>query len=174
MVGARADARRTPVGAELLRRVNGFRAYLQTAGVDRAGPAQPADRFSPYLPYAIVFGLTEQWTRTVALVGAPPQTPWFWGREPYHRPVRRPHGALLVVLRGKPDAPPPPASATRLRADAAWVGGSWGGGGSSGGGGSGGGGGGSRGGGGSSGWRWAPRVAAARVAAAVAAAGSSW
>jgi hypothetical protein len=83
MVGARRMPRHTPVGAELLRRVNGFRAYLQTAGVDRAGPGQAPDRFSPYLPYAIVFGLTEQWTRTLELVGAPPQTPWYESRRSY-------------------------------------------------------------------------------------------
>jgi uncharacterized membrane protein YgcG len=82
-VGARRMPTRTPVGAELLRRVTGFRAYLAAAGVNGAGPAQAADQFSPYLPYAIVFGLTEQWTRTFALVGAPPQTPWYGGRGPY-------------------------------------------------------------------------------------------
>jgi uncharacterized membrane protein YgcG len=83
MLGARRMPRRTPMGVELLRRVNGFRAYLQMAGVDDAGPAQPLEQFSPYLPYAIMFGLTEQWTRTLALVGAPPQTPWYRGRRPY-------------------------------------------------------------------------------------------
>lgn len=41
------------------------------------------DQFSPYLPYAIVFGLTEQWTRTFALVGAPPQPSWYGGRGPW-------------------------------------------------------------------------------------------
>jgi uncharacterized membrane protein YgcG len=83
LVGARRMPTRTPVGTELLRRVSGFRTYLETAGVNRAGPAQAADQFSPYLPYAIVFGLTEQWTRTFALVGAPPQTSWYGGRDPY-------------------------------------------------------------------------------------------
>jgi hypothetical protein len=100
--------RRTPVGAELLRRVNGFRAYLQTAGADRAD-ALHADRFSPDLPYAIVFGLTEQWARTVELVGAPPQTPWFYSRGPY-----TPHrfGARMALFSSSSAAtlttPPPP------------------------------------------------------------------
>jgi hypothetical protein len=100
--------RRTPVGAELLRRVNGFRAYLQTAGADRAD-ALHADRFSPDLPYAIVFGLTEQWARTVELVGAPPQTPWFYSRGP-----NTPHrfGARMGLFSSSSAAtlttPPPP------------------------------------------------------------------
>jgi hypothetical protein len=83
MAGARRMPRRTPVGAELFRRVQGFRAYLQTAGVDGAGSAQAPAQFSSYLPYAMVFGLTEQWTRTLVLVGAPPQTPWYWSHPPY-------------------------------------------------------------------------------------------
>jgi uncharacterized membrane protein YgcG len=83
ILGARRMPTRTPVGAELLRRVTGFRTYLETAGVNHTDPAHAADQFSPYLPYAIVFGLTEQWTRTFALVGAPPHAPWYEGREPY-------------------------------------------------------------------------------------------
>jgi hypothetical protein len=47
MAGARRMPRRTPVGAELFRRVNGFRTYLQTSGVDRAGPAQARTSSSP-------------------------------------------------------------------------------------------------------------------------------
>jgi hypothetical protein len=41
-----------------LRRVDGFRAYLQTAEADHATlprvPDLDPDQFSPYLPYAIV------------------------------------------------------------------------------------------------------------------------
>jgi Predicted membrane protein (DUF2207) len=141
MLGARRMPRRTPVGAELLRRVNGFRAYLQTAGADRAD-ALNADRFSPDLPYAIVFGLTEQWARTVELVGAPPQTPWFYSRGPY-----TPHrfGARMALFSSSSAAslttPPPPPAVSGESGFGSGGSGSWGGGGSSGGGGGGGGGG---------------------------------
>ena len=109
MIGARRMPRRTPVGAELLRRVNGFRAYLQPVGVDRADPAQAADQFSPYLPYAIMFGLTEQWTRTFELVGAPPKTPWFESHRPYtpHRFHNRIHlfsSSSAAILTATPPA----------------------------------------------------------------------
>jgi uncharacterized membrane protein YgcG len=82
MVGARRMPSRTPAGAELLRRLTGFRTSLETAGVARSGPAaQAVDQFSPYLPYAIVFGLTERWTEAFALVGTAPQVPWYEGRD---------------------------------------------------------------------------------------------
>jgi uncharacterized membrane protein YgcG len=155
IIGARWMPFRTPVGAGLLRRVTGFRTYLETAGADRAGPAQAADQFSPYLPYAIVFGLSEQWTRTFELVGAPPQTPWYegWneGREPstpdlFPSRIDEFASSSAATL----SAPPP---AVRGISGFGW-GDSWSGGGSSDGGGgrfSGGGGGGSSGGGGGGG-----------------------
>jgi hypothetical protein len=82
-VRARSLPGRLPAGAELHRRVLGFRSYLSKGGADPAGPALAADQLSPYLPYAIAFGLTDQWTRAFALVGAPPQLPWYDGHQPY-------------------------------------------------------------------------------------------
>ena len=130
------------MGARLLRRVTGFRTYLETVGVDRAGPAQAADQFSPYLPYAIVFCLSEQWTRTFELVGAPPQTPWYegWneGREPSSHdrfPSRIDQFASSAATLSEP--PPAVRGASGFGGGGFWDGG---GGGSSGGGGVGGGG----------------------------------
>jgi uncharacterized membrane protein YgcG len=148
MAAARRMPYRTPVGAGLLRRVMGFRTYLETAGVDRAGPAQAADQFSPYLPYAIVFGLTQQWTRTFALVGAPPPAPWYEGRGPYvwdRFPSRIDDFASSSAA--TLSAPPPAVSGS----SGFGGGGFWGSGGSSGGGGGSSGSGGSSGGGGGGG-----------------------
>ena len=152
MLGARWMPRRTPVGAELLRRVNGFRAYLQTAGADRAD-ALHADRFSPDLPYAIVFGLTEQWARTFELVGAPPQTPWFYSRGPYtpHRFGAR-MGLFSSSSAASLTAPPPPPAVSGASGFGSGDAGSWGGGSSGGGGGGGGSSGGGGGGGGGGSW----------------------
>lgn len=162
VVSARRMPYRTPVGAGLLRRVTGFRTYLEMAGVDRAGPAQATDQFSAYLPYAIVFGLTEQWTRTFALVGAPPQTPppqtvwyedWYNGREPFPQdqfPSRIDH---FVSSSAATLSAPPPA----VRGASGFGGGDFwggGGGGSSDRGGSWGGGGGGSSGGGGGGSSW--------------------
>ncbi len=71
---------RTPEGAALRRRVVGLHTYLKTAG---AGGAGAPDEFSSYLPYAMVLGLTEQWTRAPALAGAPPQTDWYGSPAPW-------------------------------------------------------------------------------------------
>ena len=152
MLGARWMPRRTPVGAELLRRVNGFRAYLQTAGADRAD-ALHADRFSPDLPYAIVFGLTEQWARNSELVGAPPQTPWFYSRGPYtpHRFGAR-MGLFSSSSAASLTAPPPPPAVSGASGFGSGDAGSWGGGYSGGGGGGGGSSGGGGGGGGGGSW----------------------
>jgi uncharacterized membrane protein YgcG len=143
MVGARWMPRHTPVGAELLRRVNGFRAYLQTAGADRADPARAAGQFSPYLPYAIVFGLTEQWTRTLALVGAPAHTPWYKSDRPYapHRFHSRMHRFSSASAATLTVTPPAVSGASGFGSGGSSGGGSSGGGGYSGGGGGGGGGG---------------------------------
>jgi uncharacterized membrane protein YgcG len=140
MVGARWMPRRTPVGAELFRRVSSFRAYLQTAGVDRAGPAQAPDQFSPYLPYAIVFGLTEQWTRTFELVGAPPQIPWYGSRRPY-APHRFGYRMALFSSSSAATLTAPPPAVSGSSGFGSGGSGSSGGGGFSGGGGGGGGGG---------------------------------
>lgn len=160
MVGARRMPYRTPVGARLLRRVTGFRTHLETAGIDRAGPDQAADQFSSYLPYAIVFGLTEQWTRTFALVGAPPQTPppqtpwyedWYKGREPFSQdrfPSRIDQFASSAATLSAP--PPAVKGASGFGRGDFWGGGD--GGSSDGGGGDGGSSGGGGGGGGGSSW----------------------
>lgn len=143
MVGARRMPRRTPVGAELLRRVNGFRAYLEAAGVGagRAGPGQAADEFSPYLPYAMVFGLTEQWTRTLELVGAPPQVSWYESRRLFSPDRFRSRMVLFLSLSAATLTAAPPGGWSGFGSGGA--GSSDGGGGGSSGGGDGGGGGGS-------------------------------
>jgi uncharacterized membrane protein YgcG len=145
MVGAKRMPRHTPVGAELLRRVNGFRAYLAAAGADRPAPGQDPDQFSPYLPYAIVFGLTDQWTGAFALVGAPPRTPWYASRRPYapHQFRQRMHHFSSSSAEALTAAPPAVTGSSGFGDGSGSSGGFGGGGGGSSGGGGGGGGGGS-------------------------------
>ncbi|MCC2315125.1 DUF2207 domain-containing protein [Cellulomonas xiejunii] len=85
---------RTPDGTAVLAQALGFRRYLATAEADQIRFEEGQDVFSRYLPYAIVFGLADRWSRVFAelaaqgvavaapiwYVGAyPPGADGFWG-----------------------------------------------------------------------------------------------
>lgn len=55
--------RRSAKGVGILRRVHGFRQFIEESEKERARFAERAGIFSEYLPYAIVFGCTEKWAR---------------------------------------------------------------------------------------------------------------
>jgi uncharacterized membrane protein YgcG len=75
---------RTAKGTSLARRLLGFRNYLTTmAGGPARSPGQ-ADLLDAYLPYAIVFGCTEQWAEVSAAVADADRTPsWYRSSGPY-------------------------------------------------------------------------------------------
>jgi uncharacterized membrane protein YgcG len=83
IIGARWMPRRTPKGTGLVRRVLGFRTYIATAETHMARWMEQENLFSKYLPYAIVFGLTQKWARAFAALGEQPSTPWFVGSQPF-------------------------------------------------------------------------------------------
>jgi uncharacterized membrane protein YgcG len=62
-VMARWMPKRTAAGRELLRRILGFRRYIQTAETHRQEFNERAMIFAEYLPYAIVFGCVDRWAR---------------------------------------------------------------------------------------------------------------
>ena len=81
---ARWMPRRTPKGTGLVRRVLGFRTYIETAEVEESRFAERKNLFSQYLPYAVVFGCTEKWARAFARLGeSPPETSWYVGPHPF-------------------------------------------------------------------------------------------
>jgi hypothetical protein len=81
--GAKRMPRRTAKGTGLVRRVLGFRTYMDAAETHMSRWAEQENVFSRYLPYAIVFGLTERWARAFAHLGQPPATPWYVGTRPF-------------------------------------------------------------------------------------------
>lgn len=81
--GAKRMPRRTPKGTGLVRRVRGFRTYMDTAETHMAKWAEQENVFSRYLPFAIVFGLTEKWAQAFAQLGEIPMTPWYVGTRPF-------------------------------------------------------------------------------------------
>jgi uncharacterized membrane protein len=72
---------RTATGTDLARRLLGFRNYL-AAG--QAFPAGQEKLLEDYLPYAIVFGCTEQWADITASLGDADRAPaWYRSSQPY-------------------------------------------------------------------------------------------
>ncbi|WP_432559650.1 DUF2207 domain-containing protein [Granulicoccus sp. GXG6511] len=54
---------RTAEGSAMLAQTKGFELYLRTAEADQIRFEEGVDVFSRYLPYAIVFGVAERWTK---------------------------------------------------------------------------------------------------------------
>lgn len=54
---------RTATGAAVLQQARGFELYLKTAEADQIRFEEGVDVFSRYLPYAIVFGVADRWTK---------------------------------------------------------------------------------------------------------------
>lgn len=54
---------RTAAGTAVLQQSRGFELYLKTAEADQIRFEEGIDVFSRYLPYAIVFGVADRWTR---------------------------------------------------------------------------------------------------------------
>ena len=84
-IGSNAMPRRTAKGTGMMRRVLGFQRAIATAERDTARWAEEAGVFSKYLPYAIVFGLTDRWAKAfegldAELTGA---GSWYISRRPF-------------------------------------------------------------------------------------------
>jgi uncharacterized membrane protein YgcG len=78
VAGAKWMPRRTARGTGLVRRVRGFRTVIATAETNMAKFAERENLFTRYLPYAIVFGLTDKWAKAFETLGAPPpDTSWY-------------------------------------------------------------------------------------------------
>ncbi|HQY98719.1 MAG TPA: DUF2207 domain-containing protein [Propionicimonas sp.] len=54
---------RTPNGSAVLAQTKGFELYLRTAEAEQIKFEEGIDVFSRYLPYAIMFGVAERWTK---------------------------------------------------------------------------------------------------------------
>ena len=75
--------RRTAKGTGLVRRVRGFREYMDVAEDEPSKFAERANLFYEFLPYAVVFGITEKWARAFrGLEEMPPQS-FYSGPHPF-------------------------------------------------------------------------------------------
>ena len=84
---SKAAPARTADGTAVLAQTLGFRQYLATAEANQLRFEEGEDIFSRYLPYAIVFGLTDRWARVFAELAAQgrqvPAPGWYSG---YYNP----------------------------------------------------------------------------------------
>ena len=83
LVLAKAAPARTASGTAVLAQAVAFKRYLETADADRLRLVHGEDLFSRYLPYAIVFGLTERWAGVFGDLAARgervPEPSWYGG-----------------------------------------------------------------------------------------------
>ncbi|MGC3953526.1 MAG: DUF2207 domain-containing protein [Propionicimonas sp.] len=75
---------RTADGSAVLAQTKGFELYLSTAEADQIRFEEGIDVFSRYLPYAVIFGVAERWTKVFAQLEAqgrytPTATGWYVG-----------------------------------------------------------------------------------------------
>ncbi len=84
VVAAKRMPRRTAKGTGMLRRVEGFRRFIDESEKDRARFAEQQQLFSEYLPYAIVFGVTGKWAQAFAgLEGELTELSWYGGSDAF-------------------------------------------------------------------------------------------
>jgi uncharacterized membrane protein YgcG len=69
-LSARAMPARTGLGSAATARALGFKRYLATAEADQLRFEEPEKIFSRYLPYAIVFGVTDHWAKVFQQLAA--------------------------------------------------------------------------------------------------------
>lgn len=76
---------RTPEGSAMLAQSKGFELYLKTAEADQIRFEEGIDVYSRYLPYAIVFGVAERWTKTFQQLAAEGryEPNMYWYGSPY-------------------------------------------------------------------------------------------
>ncbi len=114
---AHTMSRRTATGSEALRRVLGFRLYIDTAETRRQEFNEQANIFASYLPYAIVFGSVTKWAKAFdGLDDEVKQTmDWYTGADPA-APFRVPAFSLALAgmasgIGNTLSAPPMPSTA---------------------------------------------------------------
>jgi len=83
LVRSNKFGRRTAEGSAVLAQAKGFELYLRTAEADQIRFEEGIDVFSRYLPYAIMFGVAERWTKIFQQLAAEgrytPYTDWYVG-----------------------------------------------------------------------------------------------
>jgi uncharacterized membrane protein YgcG len=84
LAGAHRMPSRTAKGTAMTRRVNGFRRVIETAEEYTAKWAEQENVFTRYLPYAIVFDVTDKWAKAFEALGQMPNDmSWYVSSRPF-------------------------------------------------------------------------------------------
>jgi uncharacterized membrane protein YgcG len=133
LIGAKRMPRRTAKGTAMTRRVNGFRVVIEKVEDHMSHWAEQENVFTRFLPFAVVFGVTDKWAKAFEALGRAPAEDMGWYRS--SRPF------AYMAFADSMDAFSVTTSGTIASTPAGSGGSGFGGGGFSGGGGGGGGGG---------------------------------
>jgi hypothetical protein len=84
MAGSSRMPHRTAKGTGTLRRVLGFRIFIEESEKERARFAEQQNLFSEYLPYAVVFGCVDKWANAFEGLADPAVTgTWYRSSQPF-------------------------------------------------------------------------------------------
>jgi uncharacterized membrane protein YgcG len=84
LIGAKWLPARTAKGTAMTRRVNGFRIVIEKAEEHMSKWAEQENVFTRFLPYAVVFGVTDKWAKAFESLGQlPSDTTWYVSSRPF-------------------------------------------------------------------------------------------
>ena len=84
LIGANRMPARTAKGTAMTRRVNGFRIVIEKAEAYMSKWAEQENVFTRFLPYAVVFGVTDKWAKAFESLGQlPSDTTWYVSSRPF-------------------------------------------------------------------------------------------
>ncbi|HJS27948.1 MAG TPA: DUF2207 domain-containing protein [Actinomycetota bacterium] len=84
LIGAKRMPARTAKGTAMTRRVDGFRIVIDKAEEHMAKWAEQENVFTRFLPYAVVFGVTDKWAKAFDALGEPPDDmSWYVSSRPF-------------------------------------------------------------------------------------------
>jgi uncharacterized membrane protein YgcG len=84
LIAAKWMPARTAKGTAMTRRVNGFRIVIEKAEEHMSKWAEQENVFTRFLPYAVVFGVTDKWAKAFESLGQlPSDTTWYVSSRPF-------------------------------------------------------------------------------------------
>ena len=84
LIGAKRMPARTAKGTAMTRRVDGFRIVIEKAEEHMSKWAEQENVFTRFLPFAVVFGVTDKWAKAFESLGQlPSDTTWYVSSRPF-------------------------------------------------------------------------------------------